>query len=138
MQINYWAVLVCGIVSMILGSIWYGPIFGKTWMRILGVKPEDIVRRKEMQKNLGPLYLVQFLLSLFQAYVLAHYIQAWGDQTGVQNSLWIWAGFLMPTVAGACMWNNDSKEISWTKFLIQAGYQLINLLAFGLILGYWR
>ncbi len=37
MAVNYWAVLTCGLVSMVVGSIWYGPIFGKLWMRLNGV-----------------------------------------------------------------------------------------------------
>ncbi len=138
MEINYLAVLACGIVSMILGSIWYGPIFGRTWMRIVGVTEEDLAKRKEMQKSAAPLYIVQFVLSLFQAYVLAHYILGWTDATGVENALWIWTAFIMPTIAGACMWNNEPAKIKWSRFLIQTGYQLVAFIAFGLILGMWR
>ena len=43
----------------------------------------------------------------------------------------------MPTVAGAAMWNNDSAKISWARFMIQAGYQLVLFVMFGLILGAW-
>lgn len=138
MEINYWAVLVCGVVAMVIGSIWYGPMFGKMWMQIVKVSPEDMARRKEMQKKAMPLYGIQFLLSLFQAWVLAYYIEGWKDVSGVENALWIWAGFIMPTVAGASMWNNDSAKISWARFLIQAGCQLVTMVAFGLILGMWR
>lgn len=138
LEINYWAVLVCGVVSMIIGSIWYGPLFGKTWMRIIGATNQDVETRKKMQKAAGPLYVVQFLLTLFQAYVLAYYIAGWSDASGVVNALWIWAAFIMPTVAGACMWTNDSRQIAWSRFLIQAGYQLVLFIVFGLILGMWK
>lgn len=143
MEINYWAVLVCGIVSMIIGSIWYGPLFGKAWMKIVGVTAEDMARRQEMQKKAAPLYAVQFLLSLFQAYIVAYILNYVIDAPAADSPAWmwtliIWAGFVMPTVAGASMWNNDSAKISWSRFLIQAGYQLVNLLVFGLILGMWR
>lgn len=138
MVINYWAVLVCGVVSMVIGFVWYGPLFGKKWMEIVGAKAVDMEARKKMQKEAGPLYLVQFLLTLFQAYVLAHYIAGWKDASGVENALWIWAAFLMPTVAGSAMWNNDSARVKWARFLIQAGYQLVLFVVFGLILGMWR
>ena len=136
--INYWAVLACGVFSMVSGAIWYGPLFGKMWAKIIKADANDLAKRKEMQKAAGPLYVIQFLLTLFQAYVLAYYIAGWSEASGVANSLWIWVAFIMPTVAGASMWNNDSKEVSWARFLIQAGYQLVNLAVFGLILGMWR
>ncbi len=31
-QINLLAVVVCAIASMVLGMLWYGPLFGKKWM----------------------------------------------------------------------------------------------------------
>jgi len=136
--INYWAVFVCGVVSMIIGFIWYGPIFGKTWMKVNNISPDDAAKRAEMQKSSGPLYIVSFVLSLFQAYVLAYYIAGWQDATGVENALWIWAAFLIPTVAASSMWTNDSGKVKWTKFLIQSGYYLVLFVVFGLILGMWK
>lgn len=138
MEINYLAVLACGVASMIIGSIWYGPLFGKKWMKIIGATEMDIQKRKEMQKKAMPLYSISFVLALFQAYVLAYYIAGWTDASGVENALWIWAAFIMPTVAGASMWNNDSAKVSWSRFLIQAGYYLVLFIVFGLILGYWK
>jgi len=91
-----------------------------------------------MQKRAGPLYIVQFLLSFFQAYVLAHYIAAWQDASGVENALWIWAAFIIPTVAAGAMWNSDSSRVSWARFWIQAGYYLILFVLFGLILSMWK
>ena len=136
--INYWAVLVCGVASMITGSIWYGPLFGKKWAHIIGASNMTPEECKKMQKAAGPLYLIQFLLSLLQAYILAHFIQAWGDAPAVKTALFIWLGFLMPTVAAGSMWNNDSAKTSWSRFLIQAVYNLLNLVIFALILGMWK
>lgn len=138
MEINYLAVAVCAVLSMVIGAVWYGPLFGKKWMEIVGANPDDVEARKKMQKSAGPLYAVQFVLAFFQVWVLAYYIANWEDISGFQNALWIWAGFVMPTVAGSAMWNNDSARISWARFLIQGGYQLILFAIFGLILGMWR
>lgn len=138
MQINYLAVLVCAVLSMVIGAIWYGPLFGKKWMEIVGATSMDKEARKKMQKQAAPLYAIQFILSLFQVYVLAYYIAGWKDASGLENSLWIWAAFIMPIVAGGAMWNNDSKKIAWARFLIQASYQLILFAVFGLVLGMWK
>ena len=141
MEIHFLPVLVCAILSMILGALWYGPIFGKQWSHLIGVSHEDMKNaehRKKMQKQAQPFYFFQFILSLIQLYVLAQYIQVWNGASGMLNALLIWLAFVMPTTAGACMWNNDSQKTKINKFLIQAGYQLVAFAIFGLILSSWR
>ncbi|MCR4310959.1 MAG: DUF1761 domain-containing protein [Candidatus Taylorbacteria bacterium] len=134
--INYWAVLACGIFSMGFGALWYGPFFGKKWMEIVGADAEDKEARKKMKKSAGPLYAVQFVLSLFQIWVLAGIVSGTG---GVfLTVLWIWLAFIMPTLAGVAMWNNDTAKVAWSRFLIQAGYQLISFGVFALILSVWK
>ena len=137
-EVNYWAVLVCAVLSLVLGGLWYGPLFGKKWCEIVGANPDDMEARKKMQEGAGPLYFIQFLLSLFQVFVLAWFIGLLPDHTALDTSLWALAGFVLPTVAGAAMWNNDSKKVAWTRFFIQAGYQLVLFVLFALVIGNWR
>lgn len=138
MIINYWAIAVCAILSMVIGFVWYGPLFGKKWAQIIGATARTAEERKKMQASAGPLYLVQFVLSLFQVWVLAYYIAGWQAAPGVVNALWIWAAFVIPTIAGSSMWNNDSGKVKWTRFLLQGGYQLVLFVVYGLILSSWR
>lgn len=137
-EINYYAIAVCGIASMVLGFVWYGPLFGKKWAEIIGATALDAEKRKEMQKRAGPLYAVTFVLALFQAFVMAYYIAVVPSSSGLDHGIWLWAGFVIPTVAAGAMWNNDSKKVSWARFLIQAGYYLVLFVIFGLILGNWK
>jgi hypothetical protein len=137
LEINLWAVLVCAVLSMVLGSLWYGPMFGKKWMEIVGATDMDMEARKKMQKNAVKLYVIQFLLTLFQVGVLAYFITNTVGVGKLDGSLWIWVAFVMPTVAGASMWNNDSRKISWARFLIQGGYQLLLFVMFGLVIQFW-
>lgn len=137
MTINYYAVAVLAVISMVLGGIWYGPLFGKKWMQICGATGMDEAKRKEMQKAAMPLYAVQFLLTLFQVYVFAMIVVN-DPKDAPQHAAWIWAAFIMPTIAGTAMWNNDSGKIKWARFLIQSGYQLVLFAIFGFVLGIWR
>jgi hypothetical protein len=136
--INYWAVAVGAVLSMVIGAIWYGPVFGKKWMEILGVDPADMEARKKMQKSAGPLYGVQFILTLFQVLVLAHLVADTQIAGGLERALWIWAAFVIPTLAGAVMWTNETAKLKWARFLIQGGYQLILFVVFGLLLQFWK
>ncbi len=137
-EINYWAILACGVLSMVLGALWYGPIFGKAWMKVIRATDMDLAKRKEMQRRAAPLYAVTFVLALFQAFVMAWYIASLTSSGALDHAVWLWAGFVIPTVAAGSMWNNDSKEVSWARFGIQAGYYLVLFIVFGLILGLWK
>jgi hypothetical protein len=137
MEINYMAILGAGIISMIVGSIWYGPLFGKKWMEICGVGEMDEAKRKQMQKEAMPLYGIQFALTLIQAYVLFNII-TWTSGKGIGIAFWMWLGFIVPTVAGGAMWNNNSNKIKWATFLIQAGYQLVIFMIFGYLFSIWK
>ncbi len=109
-QINYLAVLACGIVSMVLGSLWYGPLFGKRWMKIMGIsKPEkmDAAAKNAMMKSYG----LMFIGSLVTAYVLDHatifaiaYTGINGWQGGLMSGLLKWLGFGAPLTNGYPLW----------------------------------
>ena len=42
-QINYLAVVVCTIIAMAVGALWYSKVlFGNAWMKGVGLNPEDV------------------------------------------------------------------------------------------------
>lgn len=138
-QINYLAIIVCAVLSMIIGAIWYGPyFFGNTWLKISGIDPKDTRTINKMKKESGPLYGVQFLLTLVQLYILAHFIGAWSDVSGIEVALWVYVGFVMPILAGQAMWSGKPKKLATWQFLTSAGYQLLLFAIFGIILGGWK
>ena len=128
--VNYLAIVTGAVLSMIIGAIWYGPLFGKKWMEIVGVNTADEESKKKMQKSAGPLYAVQFALTLFQVFVLAHLVADTKIAGGLERSLWIWGAFVIPTLAGAVMWTSESSHLKWARFRIQGGYQLIYIYCF--------
>lgn len=130
MEVNYSAMLVCAVLAMAIGALWYGPLFGRKWLEITG---QGAIRRDPLA-----LYGVQFILSLVQLYVLSQFINGWTDASGMENAFWIWLGFVMPTVAGLSLWNGQPVRDRFTMFGIAAGYQLVSLLAFGFILELWQ
>lgn len=136
MDINYVTIMSAAIISMIVGSIWYGPLFGEKWMEICGVSAHDDARQKQMQKEVLPLYGIQFALTLLQLYVLAGLVNG-ENGSAVGIAFWMWLGFVIPTIAGSAMWNNNPNKVKWAMFLIQAGYQLVMFLIYGYMFGMW-
>ena len=95
-DLNYFAILVAGISNMVLGFLWYGPLFGKMWMGLIGKTAEDL--------NPNPvIYLVSFVLSLLMALVLSIFIhhvnasiQSMTLLIGLLVALLAWVGFVGP------------------------------------------
>ena len=147
MVINWVAVIVGAVSINIIGFIWYGPLFGKVWGSIIGMPPASEMSKKDnrdFQKKMIPVYLLNFLLSIWTAYIISFYVSGWTTAgstpiaNGVMNAFWIWLGFLVPVLAGSAMWGGKSKKDSWRMFFITSGYYLVSFLILGAIIGGWK
>lgn len=131
--INYWAVLACGIASMVIGSLWYGPLFGKLWMKFEGITQEKMA---EMKKGMMKSYLLMFVGSLVTAYVLAYlvdYAQASNVKAAAQVGFWLWLGFVAPVMMGAVLWSGKS----WKWWILSNASELITVIVMAIILVKW-
>jgi hypothetical protein len=140
--VNYWAVLVAAVLSMVLGSLWYGPLFGKTWIRLMGWSKSDVEKgRKEMNgAKMAKQYGIQAVGSLFMAFVLAHalvfakaYLHEEGISAGLQTGFWNWLGFIAPVTLTSVLWEGKP----WKLWLINNSYNLVTLMAMGVLLSLW-
>ncbi len=136
-NINMLAVIACAVAGLALGFVWYGPLFGKKWMELSKMNEMSEEDKAKMRNGVMKLYVTQFILTAFEAFVLAHFLAGFGAVTGILGSLWIWAGFVLPTVATLSMWSSDMGKTAWTRFGITLGYQALLFVVFGLILGVW-
>ena len=132
-NINLIGVVLAGIVGMTVGALWYGPIFGKQWMKLMGFTKETI---DEVKKNgMMVSYGLGFLGQLVTAYALA-LLTAFGFQYfggfSYSTIFWIWFGIVLPIQMGGVLWENKS----WKLFILNSSYFLIQLLAIGLVLSY--
>ncbi len=131
------AVLIAGLVPMVVGAFWYGPLFGKKWLEMMG-KTED-----EIKENFNPLkaYGISFIMALIMGYVLAHVLQAWDDAYGItgwaagmQGAFWSWLGFVITIGYQSMAWEGKKFGL----FAMNMAYNLVVLLGMGAILGIWR
>ena len=132
-QVNYLAVLVCAIASMIIGSVWYSPmLLGRTWMEEVD-KPEE-----ELKKEFNPLktYGIAFISNLFIAFSLAQ-LMAHSNATtvaaGIRLAFLCWFGFIVAPMVINSLFEGKSIKL----LLVDSGHHLIVILVFGIILGAW-
>lgn len=130
---GYLAILLSALASMIIGSLWYGPLFGKTWMKLQGVTKEQIAKGKKM--NMTPYYVAAFIMSLLTAYVLEWLINAL-NVSSISGALLLgvllWLGFYVTTLSSSVLWEGKPFKL----FLLNIGYGLVLFLAISAILFY--
>lgn len=134
--VNLWAVLVSAIVSMIIGGIWYGPVFGKKFMHEMGMDNWSKEKQEAMKKKMGMSYVVQFIASFVMLYVLAGIVVGFGHVTageGMMTGFILWLGFVVPIKLGDALWGGK-KALFW----LGIGNMLVTLLAAGAIIGAWK
>ncbi|MGB3922110.1 MAG: DUF1761 domain-containing protein [Minisyncoccia bacterium] len=136
--INYWAVLVAAVSSMAVGFLWYGLLFKKPWMAMMGYAPE-VMSGMKMAANKA--YAIQFVASLVMAYVLSHvlvfatsYMNSSGWTSGASSGFWMWLGFVAPVSLGVVLWENKP----WKLWYINASHYLVSLIVMGIILSLWK
>lgn len=132
-QVNYWAVFACGVISMIIGFVWYSPILmGRTWM-------EEIEKtEEEMKKGHNPLrrYGLAFLCNLFIAFSLAQLMVHSNVNTvagGIRLAFLCWFGFIVAPMVINSLFEGKSFKL----LLVDSGHHLIVILVFGVVLGGW-
>src|SRR5260370_5065808 len=96
-SLNWMAILVAAISTMVVGFLWYSPLlFAKPWMKEMGYDPSDKAKTEEMKKNAGPAYGGSFFASLVSPFTLAfilHRLRAGAPHFGLMASFHIWLGF---------------------------------------------
>lgn len=137
--VNYFAVLVAALASMVIGSLWYGPLFGKQWMALSGMNPSQLDEAKK--KGMAKSYILMFIGSLVMAFVLVHsiafaqeYLKISDLAAGIQGGLWNWLGFIAPVTLGAVLWDNKP----WKLWFLNNGNNLVTLMVMGVILSLWK
>lgn len=137
-EINYWAVLLATLGSMIVGSIWYMPqTFGRRWARFAGV---DIDNPKMTAAQAWMPIIVGVLMSFVTAWVLAgasaiawHFYEGSFFIAAVVTSILLWAGF-----TAARFITHDAFEGRPTALTtLNIAHELVTLVIMAVIIGAW-
>jgi hypothetical protein len=131
--INWLAVVVCVVVSMISGSLWFNPkTFYPTWWKAIGRSERDAPG----MQNMGMVWGLTVLSSFVQATSVALMINTMGSKTlgsGAMAGFMLWLGFVATTSLTNKLFAGQLK--AW---VLEQGNHLVNFLLFGAILGVWH
>lgn len=132
-EINYIAILIISILAMAFGFLWYGPLFGRQWMKLMGFSKKDLV---DMKINLGVAYFTAFITTIITVSVLSYFIslaEAATFAAGALIGFFVWLGFIATLTLGQFLW--EGKPFS--LYLLNNAYHLIFNLVVGGVLAVW-
>jgi len=130
-SVNWWAVLLASLASFAVGSAWYSPaLFGKPWMKALGIKQKDI-KTADMTVPM----VVSGVLAFVTATGLAALMHALGFDTWIRGAVFgLLVGLaFVATNRGIHMLFEQKAGLN--LYLINAGHDLVFLALAGAIIG---
>lgn len=133
-HINYWGVLLAGISSMIIGSIYYADyLFGKDWRKLANIDAKRF--EVEMPKVMPIIFLGALIISYVTAFFTYIYHSFFNHSwflAGVETSIILWFGISLTTLVV----HGLLEQKPYKLLLISVGNRLLSLLAIGAIVGW--
>lgn len=132
-EINWLAVLLADISSMVIGAIWYAkPVFGRRWMRLTGLTDES------MRTGAALPLIITFVVSFFTAAVLAgsaaiaqHFYEGNFFLNAVLTAVILWIGFTASRLITHDLF--DRRPSSLTT--LNLAHELVTVVVMGVIIG---
>ncbi|HWL64330.1 MAG TPA: DUF1761 domain-containing protein [Steroidobacteraceae bacterium] len=127
--VNWLSVIVAAASGFVIGALWYGPLFGKAWMRLSGMTKEKGAETS-MALTFGTAYVLNFIAATGIATVSGDRAGIWfALHTGLLGAVF----FIAPALGVIHLFEQRPLRL----WLINAGYQVLNFAAMGAIIGAW-
>jgi uncharacterized membrane protein YagU involved in acid resistance len=130
------AVVAAAVSAMVIGYVWYGPLFGKMWMKLMGVK--EMGDKNGMMKGMALDFLGALVMSYGFVFTLSFAIAAGfvakGDfVSGAMGGFWVWLTFVATVMLGMVAW----EKKPWNLYFINVGYRLVSMAVMAGIITAW-
>lgn len=132
-EVNLLAIALAVVANMVLGMLWYGPLFGKQWMTLVGKKGDDM---QMMAKEIVIALLLATLIALGMNSIL-QFAREVSELDYLQNVL-ISAGmvatvFILPVLGNEMVWEGRNPKL----IALNWGHQFATYIVTGLVLGWF-
>jgi hypothetical protein len=130
-DINWLAVLIATVIYMVLGALWYGPLFGKAWMKAIGWAGPD------EQEAPGPgIYAFPAIAYLVASIATAMLAEATGTDTlaeGIALGLVVGIGYAVTLTLVSVTFDPTERPSPATLAVLTGAYNLISLVIAGVL-----
>ncbi len=135
--VNYGAVIIAALVPMIVGMVWYGPLFGKIWMQLQGIDPNDTQLQATMKAEAKKNYIISFIGNIITAYIAAIMLGTLGALTigdALLFAFLTWLAFATFIQLQGVLWGKDKPKL----WILNTSYTLITWMFMAIILVLWK
>lgn len=127
------AIAAAGLLSFVIGFVWYTFLFSKPWMKAMGLNIEDV-----QSSGLSSVraIIASLAASLTTAAGLAVIFTWYGAPSlalGLGIAATIWVAFSLTPMFKLIFWEDRSA----TLFTIDGGYELASIMSAALVLLLW-
>ena len=133
-DVNWLAIIVGTIIYMVLGFLWYGPLFGKAFIAATGYSPP------EEGQDPGPaIYAAPGIAYLIMSIATAMLAEATGSTTvgeGVVLGLVLGVGFAVTLTLVSSTFSQGLPS-PWALTLITGSYNLVALVIVAVLVSAW-
>jgi hypothetical protein len=123
-------VLVTALAGFVIGGLWYGPLFSKAWMKASGVATGNMSTAQSVQL-FASAYVVNVIIAFGLAFLMGREHSLHG---GMHVGFFVSLMFMATAIGMTYLFERRPLKL----FLINAGYQLVNCVVMGAILGAWH
>lgn len=156
---NFLAIIAAALSTLVVGFVWYGPLFGKIWMTENRFKEEDL-KKGNILKIFGLTFVFSILLAMIMQVLVIHEFGAIGmihadpetalpsfaafmaDYAGQHRTFghgalhgFMSGLFLALPLIGI---NGLFERRSWTYIFIHSGYWIVCMTIMGAIVCGWQ
>lgn len=130
-NVHVWPVVVAALIQWVIGAIWYGVAFKKSWTKLVGGMEGTTRGRAAFAM------ICSFVTSIVLAFVMANVLVMAGTLTfmgGVALAIMCWLGFMAPPLLTQHIYERRPANL----FAINATYWMVAMAISGGVLGVWR
>jgi hypothetical protein len=131
-NLNYVHILVASIVYFIIGALWYSLLFGKIWMKLLGITGNEDDKKK-MPMIFSVTFVLNFIIVVSTACVIG-FVQPSNMIVAIKVGLLLGVGIAGTT----CTMNYMYSRKSFGLIAIDAGYHVLAITISSIILTLWH
>ncbi|KRF06529.1 hypothetical protein ASG89_18905 [Paenibacillus sp. Soil766] len=142
--INYWAVFVTGILSLVLGFLWMAVIWAKPYQKHMygknGQEQLNVSKADKIQSFV--IYIVVSFVTSIAFAICLELWQAGGQAFGydgerLSNAFWftmlLAAGYTLPFTVGKKVWQFKS----WLVVAVDTSYEIVRFTMLLLVFWFW-
>ncbi len=133
-QLNWLAILLAAVSTMVVGSIWYGPLFGKLWTKLARVKKGPSFGPREMVIMYGGAFLGSAITATVLAIAVFVAHQFFGGSyllVSLNTAVLLWAGFTATRIHMHDSFEGRRKKLT----LLSVSHELVTVAVMALIIG---